>query len=528
MSLNEETAAKVLRLRLLCVGDVYTERPIRGRGGYAELARVVSTLRESSEHCLVLGLGDMLGGSGLCEITQGKHVVELMNAIGFDACAVGNHEFDHAPGELCLAHRVLESNFSWLAANISLANGTRHAIEGVRPFVVRELDGVRVGLFGLCTVHTPVLSYPSEAVRFEPVVEAARRTVALLRGAEHRCDIVVALTHQTFFEDKSLVKQVRGIDLVLGGHDHDAIAAVVAEPSRLGDTLIFKPGMNAYWCGVVDIHLRLDALSRARSAAAANEPGNDDEMPLGVVSYRNEAVALIDTSKPCPVADKCTAIIERFEAERHAIEAAAAATVLVPALPAPINALTKAVRTREASSGNLLADAMVAWTPGTQIGIINGGFIRNDKQYAVGATITHADVLEMLPFARPIVLMDINGADLQRGIEQMLVHVPAASGAFPQLSRGIVLRYNPHAPQMRKIVSLSLNGEPIVADRIYRVATSKFLRGGGDNCSAFVEGTTVESNEVRIAKVMSHFLARHGNDIAIPGDSEGRIVAVEQ
>jgi 5'-nucleotidase/UDP-sugar diphosphatase len=513
----------VVRLRIVCVGDVYSERPIRGRGGYAELARVIARERASAEHCLVLGLGDLLGGSGLCELTHGKHVIELMNAIRFDASAVGNHEFDHAPGESTLAQRVAESRFAWLAANVALVNGTVGAIPGVLPFVVRELGGVRVGLLGLCTAHTPVLSYPSEKVRFESVVDAARRAVDALRGDEHRCDLVVALTHQTFFEDKSLVKQVRGIDLVLGGHDHDAIAAVVAEPSRLGDTLIFKPGMNAYWCGVIDIQVRRHALAHYRTLATVV----DEDLPLGFVSYRNEAVALLDSSTPCAEADACTAIIERYEAERHAIEAAAAATVLIPALPAPLNALTKAVRTREASSGNLLADSMLAWTPGTQLGLINGGFIRNDKQYAAGATITQADVLEMLPFARPIVLMDIRGADLRRGIEQMLVHTPAASGAFPQLSRGIELRYNPLAPPMSKVVSLSLNGEPVEDERLYRVATSKFLRGGGDNCSAFTEGTTVESHEVRIAKAMSQYLAKHGNSTVIPGDPEGRIVAVE-
>jgi 5'-nucleotidase/UDP-sugar diphosphatase len=513
------SSTDTIRLRLVCVGDVYTERPIRGRGGYAELARVVTAERSANtaEHTLVLGLGDMLGGSGLCEMTHGKHVVELMNAIGFDACAVGNHEFDHAPGETTLAHRVAESRFVWLAANVS-------AIPGVLPFVVREVAGVRVGLLGLCTPHTPVLSYPSDAVQFEAVVDAARRAVAALRGGELRADLVVALTHQTFFEDKSLVKQVRGIDLVLGGHDHDAIAAVVAEPSRLGDTLIFKPGMNAYWCGVVDIRLRRDALALYRAAATADDP---DAGPLGFVTYRNEAVALLDTAAACPAADACAAIIDRYEAERAALEAAAAATVLIPALPAPLNALTKAVRTREASAGNLLADAMLAWTPGTQLGLINGGFIRNDKLYAAGTALTHADVLEMLPFARPIVLMDIRGADLRRGIEQMLVHTPAASGAFPQLSRGVAMRYDPLAPPMSKIVSLALNGEPIEDERRYRVATSKFLRGGGDNCSAFAEGATVESHEVRIAKAMSHYLAKHGNSIVIPGDPEGRIVAIE-
>lgn len=502
-------------LRVLCIGDVYTERPVRGRGGYAELARVIARLRSEWTQrgpVLLVGLGDMLGGSSLCELTQGRHVVELMNALRFDACAAGNHEFD--AGESSFVERVRESAFVWLAANVSVEGAT--TLPGVLPHVVHAFtlpDGrvVRVGLMGLCTVLTPTLSYPSERVRFESCVEAARRCVGVLRG-ELQCELVIALTHQSFFEDKQLVKAVRGLDVVLGGHDHDAVSAMLSEPSRLGDTLVFKPGMNAYWLGAVDMHLLF--------GRAADEQS-------GFVSYRNEAVALVDMSVPCAEADACAEIIARYEAQRQAAEAQAALTVLVPALPRPLNVLTKAVRSREASGGSLLADAMRAWTPGTDIGLINGGFMRNDRLYPAGATLTHADVLEMLPFARPIVLVDIAGADLRLGVEQMLAALPAPSGAFPHVSRGVAIRYNPNAPALTKIVSMTFNGEPLVPERTYRLATSNFLLSGGDSCTAFTKGTKLDSHEVRIAKTLVQFLAQRGNSVDIPSDDEGRIVATE-
>jgi 5'-nucleotidase/UDP-sugar diphosphatase len=506
------------RLRVLAIGDVYSEMPVRGRGGYAELAHVIGRLRREwsgrDEHVLLVGLGDMLGGSNLCEITQGEHVVKLMNALHFDACAVGNHEFDHtAAGEQVFARRVAESQFDWLACNVSVAG---EPIAGVLPHTVRsfaQADGsvVRVGLLGICTVQTPSLSYPSAAVHFESHVDAARRSVAVLRDT-HRCDLVIALTHMTFYEDKQLVKQVRGIDLVLGGHDHDAVSAMLSEPSRVGDTLVFKPGMNAYWCGVIDLQLLLGRAS-------------PDEQ-TGFVTYRNEAVALVDKSLPCAEADACTAIIEHYEAQRRVAEAEAARTILVPALPAPLNVLTKVVRSREASCGSLLADSMRAWSP-SDIGMINGGFMRNDKLYPAGAQLTQADVLEMLPFGRPCVLMSIAGADLQLGVEQMLAAAPAATGAFPHFSRGVELRYKPLAPALAKIVSFKLNGEPIAADRLYRVSTSNFLLGGGDGITAFKKGEKLESREVRISKVLCHYLAQHGDNAPIPGDADGRIVAID-
>jgi 2',3'-cyclic-nucleotide 2'-phosphodiesterase (5'-nucleotidase family) len=107
--------------------------------------------------------------------------------------------------------------------------------------------------------------------------------------------------------------------------------------------------------------------------------------------------------------------------------------------------------------------------------------------------------------------------------------VPAASGAFPQLSRGVAMRYNPirAADEQDCLADAQWRADCHPSAR-YRVATSKFLRGGGDNCSAFAEGATVESHEVRIAKAMSHFLAQARQQRRHSGRStKGRIVAIE-
>jgi 5'-nucleotidase/UDP-sugar diphosphatase len=233
-------------LRVLCVGDVYSETPVRGRGGYAELARVVARMRsEWSQqggngggewHVLLVGLGDVLGGSNMCEITRGKHVVELMNAHRASTpapCRQPRVRPRAGRNHVLAAPRVRESAFHWLAANVFIVDALLPAVlpHVVHTYTLPDKRVVRVGLLRpLHAVHTPVLSYPSDAVRFEASSTPRAAAVAALLRGELQCDLVVALTHQTFFEDKSLVKQVRGIDLVLGGHDHDAIAAVSPSP----------------------------------------------------------------------------------------------------------------------------------------------------------------------------------------------------------------------------------------------------------------------------------------------------------
>lgn len=236
-------------LRFVVVGDIYTE------AAYVNLAATLEQLRRENEQCVLLVSGDVLGGSAMCESTKGRHVIEILNALRVDCAAVGNHEFDFT--ESNLAARVADSQFAWLGANIRV---DAQPLGGVRDCVTLVRGGLKVGVLGVITRDTPHLSFPGKAVAFDDAIAVAKRCAAHLRNVD-QCDIVVALTHLAFDDDKRLAAEA-DVDLVFGGHDHSPMSTVVSNSAaRFGRALVMKPGMNAHWAGVIDVELRAAKLS---------------------------------------------------------------------------------------------------------------------------------------------------------------------------------------------------------------------------------------------------------------------------
>ena len=143
---------------------------------------------------------------------------------------LGNHEFDF--GDDVAKARINESKFPWLAGNLTQADG--------KPFhttiatTMKEFGGLKFGFFGVITPETEHLSSPGKDLKFEDYLAASTRLVKQLK--DQGADVVIGLTHLNFPEDRELARKVRGIDLILGGHDHEPLTAYE------GTTLIHKIG----------------------------------------------------------------------------------------------------------------------------------------------------------------------------------------------------------------------------------------------------------------------------------------------
>jgi 5'-nucleotidase/UDP-sugar diphosphatase len=234
---------------------VYSEVVLHGKGGWIgiadELARIRSDASAKNQQVLFLISGDILGGSEMCQMSKGMHVIEIMNALGVDAVTIGNHEFDY--GENALKELMSQTKFAWLGANIR-EESTGDLLIGVRETLVVTIDDLKIGLFGVTTQATPSLSFPTKAVRFDNVVQCAKRCTTELHNRD--CDVIVALTHTHLREDMLIAKEAAQIDFVFGGHDHDPSSCVVHSASRSGSTLVMKPGMNGYFIADVEITRR--------------------------------------------------------------------------------------------------------------------------------------------------------------------------------------------------------------------------------------------------------------------------------
>jgi len=221
--------------------------------GLARVATAVRAIRAEGNPTLLLDSGDTIQGSPdqalafAARAGAGDPIVRAMNLVGYDAMAIGNHEFDFGLARLEASRK--QARFPLLSANVTGAQGAPPFAE----YAVLEKGGVRVGVLGLVTTKVPNWESPGliAGLRFGDAVEAARRLVPILRG-RLRCDLVVVLTHQGFERDPAtgqergdhgenqayaLATEVPGVDFVLAGHAH----AVVA-PRQIGRTWVSEPG----------------------------------------------------------------------------------------------------------------------------------------------------------------------------------------------------------------------------------------------------------------------------------------------
>jgi 5'-nucleotidase len=212
---NQTSTSKTITI--LQLNDVYQIAPVdRGkRGGLARVGTLLKQIRTGAPNTLFLLAGDFISPSVASRLFKGKQMVAVLNAAGLDIATLGNHEFDFGPE--VLRERMKESRFAYTIANVS-EKRTGKPFGGASRYIIRDLDGVRVAIFGLLLTETASMSAPGPEVRFEdPVVVARLLTLKLRREG---ADIIIALTHLPMRDDKRIATEA-DVDLIVGGHEHE-------------------------------------------------------------------------------------------------------------------------------------------------------------------------------------------------------------------------------------------------------------------------------------------------------------------
>ena len=476
--------AQSANLTILHVNDVYQISPQRGAGGLAELSTLLKNERARAEnHITTLG-GDLLSPSVMSGLTQGAQMVAVMNAIGLDLAGLGNHEFDF--GNDVLAQRISESKFQWLATNTLGVDGKPFG--GAAATVIRDVGEFKVGFFALLTTETATLSSLEAGVTLKPVLETAQETVAALR--EQGANFVVAITHLDITEDRAIARSVRGLDIILGGHDHDPIMFYE------GGTLILKAGTDAQYLAVADIELtKSERRGRVRYSIRPQ--------------WRLVSTAGVE---PDP---EIVPIIQKFEADLDA-----KLNIVVGKTETELDSQRATVRTRESTMGNLIADAIRAGV-GAEVGFANGGGIRGDRTYDAGTELTRKDILTELPFGNVTMLIELTGADLLAALENGVSRVEDTAGRFPQVS-GLTFAFDPKLAAGGRISDVKVGGANLDPARVYTVATNDFIYGGGDGYAALARGKAIidASAATLMATTVMDYIEKLG---AVSPKIEGRI-----
>ncbi|HLO77039.1 MAG TPA: 5'-nucleotidase C-terminal domain-containing protein [Magnetospirillum sp.] len=483
-ALAAPAAAEEARVTFLHFNDVYEFSPGPESGGLGAVKTVVERERASHPGALLTFGGDLLSPSVASNLTKGAHMVDLLNRLQPVAAVLGNHEFDF--GAQALRTRMGESRFSWLVTNVSERDGTPFG-KGPRLLMV-ESNGIKVGLFALLTAETTNLSSGGREAAFQSELDTARAAVATLRrdGAE----VVVALTHLDLGQDLALAREVKGIDLVLGGHDHNA--ATIEE----GGVPVVKAGHDGVYVAAVDL-----AVDRAASGG-------------GPAKVRLAGWRLIGTKGEPQAADMVEPV------RQYADEVNAALGKPLATLASPLDSREEMVRGGEAAMGNFVADSLRA-ALAADVALINGGGLRGNRAYDAGSVLTRADLLREMPFGNTVMMLDLSGADLLAALEHGVSKAPALSGRFPQVS-GLAFAYAPKAAAGRRVSAVTVAGKPLNPAGRYRVATTDYLADGGDGYAMLKHGRVlIDRNAAPLfATVVMEQAERQGT---IAAKMDGRI-----
>ena len=478
--------------------------------GYAKVAALADQYAAEGAYVLVLDAGDFSQGDTSVSLSEGATAIELMNMVGYDAVALGNHEFDY--GFEALKKNMESAQFPVLAANVKY-NGEL-AFDDAAVFTTP--GGTKIGVFGLDTPETATKAHPGKiaGVTFaggEEMYQIAQDMVTMLRE-EEGCNYVICIGHLGIDDETAvtanrsidLLAKVTGIDVFIDGHSHsteEEIAEKTNADRKVGDTVVTSTGTKLENIGVVTI----------KDSAITTEcvPTEGIEVPAD-----NE------------IAARAAAIAAEVEAEYGTVFAKTEVTL--NGEKAPGN------RTEETNLGDLITDALV-WKA-TETGetvdaaITNGGGIRATIE---AGDITKKDINTVLPFGNTLSIIKITGAELLEVLEASTFCTPEAIGGFPQVS-GIEFTLDTakaydqgdeypgttyFAPKtINRVTITSVGGKDFDPAATYTIATNDFMASGGDTYYRFVNATANYDLGIAMDEVVMQYIT----------DVLGGIVTAEQ
>jgi 5'-nucleotidase len=443
--------AEIVRINLLHLNDVYQFTPLeQGRvGGLARVSTLRKQILAEPGHTLTLFAGDTLAPSveSLIEVEgrplQGQQMVDAWNALGVDYATPGNHDFDF--GDAVLRERIRASRFPWLAANI-FDNHTGRPFEGLHPYMLMQLGGVKVGLFGLLLPETEVSSSVSQDTNIRDLCSTARPLVSRLRA--EGATVLIALTHLELAQDQELAR-CAPVDVIIGGHEHHRIE------DRSTGVPIFKVAADAIELGRVTLEV--------------------DGRTGAVKKLQWEVLPVTDAVPEDPA---FIAAMKRYE------PLVAELSQPVGRTPVPLDARKPAVRSQETNLGSLIADALRE-AAGTDLALVNGGAIRGDTIFPAGQ-LTRRDLLAIFPYQDKLVRLQVTGATLLAALENGVSRSAEdpEPGRFPQIS-GLRFAFDPSRPKGQRILCAMVAGKPVSPTATYTLATLSFLAGGKDGYEMF-------------------------------------------
>jgi len=451
--------------------------------GYAKIATLVKQWRGENPNFLLLDAGDTFQGTVFVNQFKGESIVPILNHLGYNTMAAGNHEFDFGYEQLLKLRDMLK--YPVISANVFKADGKELLV----PAYYAEIGGKKFAFIGFVAEDTPILTHPDnvKGLTFKNPVEVAKAAVPKLK---QEVDHVIVISHVGIEVDREIAKNVPGIDLIVGGHSHTPLKT----PEVVNGTYIVQDWEYGKSLGRADLYY----LGKELVAFSGGLAEYDEKVqPDAEVDKRvKEIVAKID--------EVMNVVIAKAEVD--------------------LDGDRNFVRKRETNVGNLIADIMLERTKSikgqeAEIALTNAGGIRTQLK---AGDITKKDLYTLLPFPNTLVVVEVTGEELKKALENGVSKVEEAAGRFPQIS-GMSFTYNPAKPAGERVVEVKVAGQPLDLKKTYKLATNDFLAAGGDGYES-LKKPSFNTGLTLYSLVEEAFLQRK----VLNPKVEGRIVEVKE
>lgn len=482
-------------------------------GGLERIASAAKKVRSQVDGALLLSSGDDLIPP-LFSIFHGEPEMRGMSLAGYDIVAPGNHEFD--VGADAYKDALNFATFPLVSANLIVDN--QKLRDRIRPYIIKNIGQIKIGVFGMMTPDFLKVCSPGDGTRVDQdIISVAQKAVDSL--LQEKCDLIIALTHIGIELDRQLAKEVDGIDIIVGGHDHEYFY------ETHGNTIIVQNGSRGRYLGVLRFTFTDGEIVNPvwEKILLDSTVGYDPEVRHLIAPYMVE------------YKNRLGQVIAKSSVD--------------------LDARKDVVRRNESNLGNFIADSWLAWFTHADIALINSGAIRGDKVYPAGP-ITYLTVNEIIPFRNEVVSVEMNGADLKQLLEisasalrvqgdECPDNGRAGSGGFFQmaglkitidlskpsfcavyLQRGISKLINPGSRIIKAEVYLDGSWTPLDSSATYTVIVNEWTASGGDGYYILLEKDIPKENTSMFSNdILAGYIKRH---TPISPQIEGRINFVDK
>ena len=422
--------------------------------GYSKLAAMKNELKSEYEYVGVVSSGDFVQGGTLGAVSKGEYIVELMNLVGYDAIAPGNHEFDYTISRLTELYELSETKY--ISCNFAKIGEEKTYFE---PYTIVSYGDVDIAYIGIITPETITSARPSqfrnengeiiytfnESRLYEVVQES------IDEATEAGADYVIALSHIGYDESGELndvtdvVENTDGLDVVLDAHSHSVIKEKIVKDKSGDDVLLSSTGTGFENIGKLTIANGEFDTELVKTETYTKTDADVD----AYIAEINESYAELGNRK---IGESKVELITHNEKG------------------------ARLVRTAETNLGNLCSDALFFVT-NADVSYVNGGGLRAPIK---SGDMTFNDIYSVFPFNNRIVTAEITGQVLLDMLEMSMISYPQEDGAFPHMS-GITFSVNKSIPSSIKVDE---NGFFTKVDGDYRVYDVKVLDKESGNYKA--------------------------------------------